>query len=521
MKSDKETWQPYRRYVLSAPPPTHGPATAMLDLRSLRRHAVAICSIVLLFFLLAIVFVMLRTPWYSASTRLIIDHRIPSLTVSSTVFMTSDLSGRLVDSQVEILRSQKVMVRALELLVPYSSDDLLPPVKVVPVVLDFLGIKKTSALTDDQKQLLALTELKKLLSITRVRETFTIEIRARSRDSNLVVRLATAMADAFLEDQTNANANAARGASPWLRERLKNSGTTARVISQATAPVTPDGPRARYIIIAFVLAGLVTGIGSAFTYDLLDTKIRTPEQASSVAQVECLGILPQIHKEAFSGVGNEGATANRWKVNYPLPVNLHALNCCSAAATMERPNLRTIGVTSCMPGEGKSTVAVNLARSVAASGLKVLLVDAATNNRDLSIQIAPRKRNGLHSVLTGKTDIARAVVKEQSTGVHFLPNENKVENGNALAIWGRQCPEFAKLLSKYDILVFDLPSVSEDCAARVAAKSLDGMLLVIEYGTLPTDTALKILRQAGEARNNFVGVILNKVDEANLKTYAS
>ena len=525
MRPKHDAGQRYRRVEFASDILPVEPSTLTLDLRSIWRHRWSISAIVVLFAMLGIAFAMLKPISYSASTRLVIDHRNPSLTVNNTVFMTSDLSGNLVDSQVEILRSQKVMARALNLVGLEISESLVPGPSLSSKIMKLLAIKDDAPLSDEQLQTLKLAQLENLITVSRIGETFTIEILARGSDPQMAMRLATAMSDAFLDDQAKANAKAARGASPWLLERLINSGTTARVIADATLPLVPDGPNSKYVIIAFAFAGLVLGIGAAFTYDILDTRIRTPEQAAGVAGAECLGVMNVFRRGDQPLHDSDGVKIkqSKWTEYYPFPADSSVFKSCCDAVTLERPDLKTLGVTSCTPGEGKSTIAVNVARAIAASGQRVLLVDAATDNAELTQQLSrPTKaRKDLFGVLFGKTQLGQAILKEPGTGVQFLPYGFDMTDQDQPSIWSRLNLDLDKLISRYDIVVFDLPAINADSSARAAAQLLDGMLLVIEYGKLPEDVAVKILEKVGSARNSILSVILNKVNEANYKTYAN
>ncbi len=509
--TSKYSQRPHRKFDFVPQGPQAEGMSATLDLRSLWRHAGLIFLIASVFPILAVMFVTLRSPWYTASTRIIVDHRNLQLTQENSTFMTSALTGPLVDSQVEILRSQRVAARALELLAPLSVADLLPRPKRVSRILDTIGLKKLPVLSDEQKHRLAVYQLQQLLSIRRIGETFTIEISARSRDPVLAASIATATSDAYLEDQAQANAEAARGASPWLRERLKNSGTTARVISKATPPFTPDGPRLLHIVVASTLAGLAFAIGAALAYDLLDKRVRRPEQASFIAQAEFVGILPRMKEELPGEFG--------WAMDYPRSTYTQTLNRVCVVSMIERQSLRTLGITSCFKGEGKTTVAINLARIAASNGHRVLLVDAAVNTRDLSRQLASKAKAGLSEVLKGDVDLQKAILEDPETGLHFVGLTGDSDDTSALWLWGNQRSKLMELSSKYDAVIFDLPAIADDCTAAAAVQSLDSMLLVAEYGRLRMDAALSVLSQAGNAYKNFLGVVMNKVDEESYNRY--
>ncbi len=276
---------------------------AMIDFRSIKRHSRLIAAVAAFFMCIAFLYLMLRPTWYTASTSLIIDHRSLQLTQENSVFTTSMLPSPLVESQVEVLRSQRIAAGAVGLLSKADQDALLAMANQEALLerqgplsqwRRWIGLSKDQEVTEEQTQTALTKQLQTLTVVRRIGETFSVEIAAYAPEPGLAARLATATSDAYLAEQAEDAANAAAGASPWLRERLRNSGTTARVISKATAPLTPSGPRTAHILLAFLVIGLAVGVVAAFLRDFLDTRIRTPEQAANVAMADWLGVLPMM-----------------------------------------------------------------------------------------------------------------------------------------------------------------------------------------------------------------------------------
>ena len=174
---------------------------------------------------------------------------------------------------------------------------------------------------------------------------------------------------------------------------------------------------------------------------------------------------------------------------------------------------KVIAITSCTPNEGKSTVSLNLALSLADSGKKVLLIDA-----DL------RK-----SVLLGRTEVDQEI-KGLS---HLLSHQETIEN----VIYATNIPRFniiyagtvppnpAELLGAeyfkrvlaavkkvYDYIIIDTPPLGSVIDAAVVAKRCDGSVLVLEADRTPKSMAKSVKEQLQAANPNIVGVVLNKVD---------
>src|SRR5690606_22101546 len=138
----------------------------------------------------------------------------------------------------------------------------------------------------------------KHLHVDQVGQSYVVEVRFTTSDPQRAAEITNGIVAAYLDDQTTANASVAQSASGWLRDRMRALGTTARVLTAATAPIEKDGPRAALIFGFAAFCGMVIGGGLAFVRDFFDRKLRTRRAVQSASQAECFSILPAIHQRA-------------------------------------------------------------------------------------------------------------------------------------------------------------------------------------------------------------------------------
>jgi succinoglycan biosynthesis transport protein ExoP len=172
-----------------------------------------------------------------------------------------------------------------------------------------------------------------------------------------------------------------------------------------------------------------------------------------------------------------------------------------------------LGILSLLPGEGATTLALNLAASFASSRSKTLLVDADFRERSLSRELAPGTLFGLIETL--HDDEASAVVVDRKTGIHLLPiaeGEPIVDSADLLG-----SPAMQRLLPRlkemFAAIIVDLPPLSRAVDARAIAPFLDGCILVVAHGQTSMhalEDAIEMLRADDVA---VLGVVINRVSE--------
>jgi polysaccharide biosynthesis transport protein len=321
----------------------------------------------------------------------------------------------------------------------------------------------------------------------------------------------------------------------------------ARQISAAS--VTQTGPKTGLIAMGTILAGVMIGGGLAAFREIMDRKFRTREQVQSVLATECLALVPLLaddrRKRIFSRprpLALESRREEQFDINRRvgprsicvtpkiMETIIDAPGCAYAEAirsiklnidmnTQENANI--IGVTSCLPSEGKSTLAVAMATLIAQSGARAILVDCDVRHSSISHSLAPNASTGLLDVVAGTVDLADAVWTDATTQLEFLPVGGSVANATELLASSAGKSLFDTLQIKYDYVIVDLAPLVANMDVRATSGFIDSYLLVIEWGSTKIDAVQYALRHAPGVHANIVGAVLNKVDIAAMGRYDS
>jgi capsular exopolysaccharide synthesis family protein len=174
--------------------------------------------------------------------------------------------------------------------------------------------------------------------------------------------------------------------------------------------------------------------------------------------------------------------------------------------------LRSLVVTSALPLEGKTTVATNLATSLAQYGRSTLLVDADLRRPRVHRVFGIDKGVGLTSLMVGDATLREAVRSTQIDGLSVLPAGPIPPNPSELlhsAAFGRLKED---LLANFDWVIFDSPPMGAVTDAAVLAPQVDGVLLVVRAGRTTRDSILSAKKQLDSVSARLVGSVLNDIE---------
>jgi polysaccharide biosynthesis transport protein len=293
----------------------------------------------------------------------------------------------------------------------------------------------------------------------------------------------------------------------------------ARVLMRAAPPLETEASKKRFLILA---GGSVMGLlmGGAFLMirSFPFGVFRTTTQVIQATGLACV-VLPEIvdSKERASLAAGEHAL--------DAPYSRFAQTMRSIGATISVAQRvarsKVICVVSSNPGEGKTTVAMNLAAHLGQrSTQRVLLVDADLYRQSLTRSVASDAQVGLKEALEEPAALAKFVVRKERLNLDVLPCPlpDRLPDPSALleAAGLEQLIKVAR--EAYDLVIIEVPPMGAMVDYKIVARHCDGFILVVEWGKTSQRLVMECLSEASELLDRILCVILNKADPFALRS---
>ena len=183
-------------------------------------------------------------------------------------------------------------------------------------------------------------------------------------------------------------------------------------------------------------------------------------------------------------------------------------------------DIKVIGFTSSQPDEGKSSVSLNLAVSLAELGKKVMFIDGDLRKSVLLGRYRINKPiKGLTHYLSGLNSLNQVIYSANMDNLHLIfsgqipPNPSELLNGDIFS------DLITDLRKEYDYIIIDTPPLGAVIDAAIIAQKCDGMILVIESNTISYKFAQKVKEQLDKTETKILGAVLNKVDMSDSGYY--
>jgi succinoglycan biosynthesis transport protein ExoP len=286
----------------------------------------------------------------------------------------------------------------------------------------------------------------------------------------------------------------------------------ATILAPARLPLAPSSPDVvRNLAVALAL-GLILGAGFALLRHVLDTKIRSDHDVRALTDRPLLGAI--AFDEAVP--------------THPVMVADQPLSAPSEAIRRLRTNLQFVGVTSgsksvvvtsSVPGEGKSTTAINLAVSLADAGSRVILVDADLRRPSVADYLGLEGRAGLTSVLIGRADPEDVIQPWRASGLDILPSGQVPPNPSELLGSAAMMSLLDKLEASYDVVLIDTPPLLPVTDATILTKLVGGALIIVGADRIHKAQLSEALKTLETADAQLHGLVLNKIARRDAKPY--
>jgi succinoglycan biosynthesis transport protein ExoP len=299
--------------------------------------------------------------------------------------------------------------------------------------------------------------------------------------------------------------------------------TEARLITRATRALRPSKPRKLLISAIGMAGGLCLGIGVAMLREYRDRGVRTSDQVRYDVGLEFLGIIPSIAPDELAA--HDESELLRVAVAAPLSKLADTLRTVKVAIDLNPGSGRShvVGVVSAVAGEGKSTIAANLAMLLGAMGAPTLLVDGDLRLSGLTKAIGIETGRSLADVVPGHAPLSALVRRLPGQQVWFLPCSGSAKTANSSQVLGcARMRDFLRTAGEhFQYIVVDLPPLGALVDGKAIAPCVNSFLFVIEWGKTARSAAQDALAHNEVVNEKCIGAVLNKADPGLLRLYAS
>ncbi|MCS5735580.1 polysaccharide biosynthesis tyrosine autokinase [Herbiconiux daphne] len=399
-------------------------------IRVLRKGWVFILAFTLIGIALAATFSILQTPKYESTSKVFVS-------VQSTGSV-SELTqgGAFAQNQVKSY-----------------ADVVTAPVVLQPVIAA-LGLNTDAA------------GLAKSVTASSPLDTVIVEITVSDVDPRQSAEIANAVASSFQNTVTDLVPENAEGVAP----------VKITVVQQALIPRNPSSPNVPLNIGLGAVVGLALGLGAAVLREALDTRIRNEHDVENLTDATLIGgIVFDARTPEHPLVVQDDPRSPRSESFRTLRTNLQFLSVGDQSA-------RSFVITSSISGEGKSTSSANLAIVTAASGAKVIIVDADLRKPKLTEYLGLEGGAGLTDVLVGRAEVGEMIQRWGTSNLYVLPAGKIPPNPSELLGSKTMIQLIKSLEDTFDYVFFDAPPLLPVTDAAILASNTSGAILMVAAG---------------------------------------
>lgn len=363
------------------------------------------------------------------------------------------------------------------------------------LVQSFTGLATMPAVLDPVIEDLGLNlsarSLARTVTATTPLDTMFIEITAVSPDPDVAAATADAVAASLARQVTEITPGSAK--EPIVR---------LTVVAPAARPSVPFTPNTKRMVVLGGVGGLAVGVLGVLALSLFDTRVRRTSDLPQRPDAVVLGLVPRDRD------------ARRWRPALVTEPDGHVAESYRRVQTnlqfiSAASKVRSFVVSSSVAGEGRSTVAINLASALAEKGARVLLVDADLRSPSLSEHMGLDPHDGLTTILVGAAELQDVTHAWGPEGLDVVvagelpPNPAQLIDSPAMQAF------LDEALTSYDAVVLDTPPLLPFTDAAVLARHTDGLLMVAGATRVRRTQVATAMSMLDTIDATCLGIVLN------------
>ncbi len=287
----------------------------------------------------------------------------------------------------------------------------------------------------------------------------------------------------------------------------------ARILSFAAPPERPSSANPLLFLFPALIVSVIGGGMLAMLIERLDRRLRSQRDLTEVLGIPCIAMVPQLRR-----IGR--TRPHQHLLAKPLAAYAEAFRSIVATLQLTAPQQapKVVLISSSIPGEGKTTLAVSLAAYMASLGRRVLLIDLDFRHSTILRELGGTAKGGVLDLLDHDGPSAEVIQHLPELRLDYLPVCRRPADPFALFASQQMSRLLAKLRNEYDCVIVDSPPLLAITEARLLATMVDKVLFVVKWGSTPRDVAqnalglLRSINVPGREGDNLAGAVMTQVD---------
>lgn len=378
------------------------------------------------------------------------------------------------------------------------------------------ALESIDKLMGEARQTLALA---RETDLAVAREKLEALSKRRAEQQTTVDAIEAKMADFRVVER---EVESAQGVYSTLLDRLKQvqmmqnlDSSSIVTFKEATVPNFPSEPNVAMTLFLFVFMGGALAMGSILIAHMLDRTVKSPSALESRFSVATLATIPKIQTTgANKRVGVLPRNSQAVEAEQFRSLRASLLYAQAGRAP------KVILVTSCLPGEGKSTISTNIAAIFAERGNRTLLIDTDLKRSMIHQVFGIPRIPGLSDLLTGQKQLEEVAVSTEYENLSVIPAGATTPAPTTLLESKAMAALIERLRSEYDTVIIDSPPALGLADPYVLTKLVDGVALVVRHGSTPIDGLNRVLAKLRSMDTHVLGVVYNFMSRADQHAYS-
>lgn len=323
-------------------------------------------------------------------------------------------------------------------------------------------------------------------------------------------------------DNPQKSYNIAYAISLYLPEKAKET-VHSGSLDALESPLPPAMPDANSNLVKMGMLGLLLGMVIAAAVvviiQLLRKVIMTPQALTDKLDISLIGSVPHIdinRKKGRNAVHEPMLVTNK-KTGFVFSETYKSMR-TKIERFSKKNNCKAILVTSAMENEGKTTVAANIAISLAQNGNKVIMLDCDLRKPAVATVLDSKEQIRVPAidVITGKASVESAVVKVQKYNIDIIGGIKPVGNSSEVLSTQGLKKVLDVLRDAYDYVIIDTPPSQLFTDAAIISEYTDAGILVVRQNSANIDDVISVVNDISQSNAELIGFVFNNVSDTSI-----